>query len=334
MGSSDAQFGRSFALQIASAQDIVEVGSDLRVKFQITANDIETPNTAVIRVYNLSDTRVRQLVASPAGLTPLTAVPGRTRAQWEFSKIVLSAGYGENPGVIFEGTIKQFRRGKERNVDSFLEILAADGDIPYNRGVVNDSLPAGATVNQQFQGLVKAMGIPADPSTTAVLADSPYGGILPRGKVRFGLARYYMSDLAKTANVRWSIQNGQLVLVPITGYLPGDAIKINSATGMVGVPEANEQGVTVTTLLNPAIRVGYRVEINEADVTETVISEQFFPEYNHLNLVATVDRSTEGLYRVIVIEHEGDSRGIEWYTKLVCLSLDPSAAPNAAVSAA
>jgi hypothetical protein len=311
---SAVQFGRGFSLQLAGQQDIVEVGMDLRVRFQITANDIETPNVAVIRVYNLSSERVKYLIS-------------------EFTQVTVAAGYGENIGTIFKGQVKQFRRGKERNVDSYLDILCADGDAAYTLGVVNTSLPAGASANQRFQTLTQSLGVPADPSTTNVLAaNQPTGGILPRGKVMFGLARYYMGDLARTANVRWSIQGGRAVLVPITGYLPGDIIKINSSSGMVGVPEANEQGIAVTCLLNPAIQVGYQVQINEADVTETVIKSQFFPQYTHLNLVATVDQSTEGLYRVIVIEHEGDTRGPEFYTKLVCLKLDPSAAPNASIA--
>lgn len=316
---SAVQFGRGFSLQLAGQQDIVEVGMDLRVRFQITANDIETPNVAVIRVYNLSSERVKYLIS-------------------EFTQVTVAAGYGENIGTIFKGQVKQFRRGKERNVDSYLDILAADGDQAYNFGLVNQgqgiSLPGGTSASQRFNALTQSLGVPADPSATNVLAaNQPTGGVLPRGKVMFGLARYYMGDLARTANVRWSIQGGRAVLVPITGYLAGDIIKINSSSGMVGVPEATEQGITVTCLLNPAIQIGYQIQLNEADVTDTILKSQFFPEYTHLNLVATVDQSTEGLYRVIVIEHEGDSRGNEWFTKLVCLKLDPSAAPTASVQA-
>lgn len=323
MSSGGVQFGRSFALQLSGQNDIVEVGLDLRVRFQITANDIETPNAAVIRVYNLSSERIKQFIA-------------------EFTQVTVIAGYGENPGVIFKGNVKQFRRGKERNVDSYLDILAADGDLAYNFGFVNVSLPAGTTLLDVFNQSVKVMSaeaekagatLTADPYATQVLQQ--FGGILPspRGKVMFGLARNYLRDLARTTNTRWSIQGGRVVLVPTTGYLPGDVIKINSASGLIGVPEATEQGITVTTLLNPAIQVGLRVQLNEADVTETVVREQFFPGYKDLNLVATVDHSTEGFYRVIVIEHEGDTRGQPWYTKLVCLKLDPSAAPNASVAA-
>lgn len=284
--------------------------SNLRFRFEISASDVETPNTARIRVYNLS----RDL----------------TTYATEFSQVVLSAGYGNNPGQIFKGTVKQFRKGRESNVDSFLDIFAADGDLGYNFGIVNTTVPAGSTEAQRLQKYAAALGYPLDPNAPSYLSST--GGILPRGKVLFGLARNYMRDLAETNNVRWSIQNGVVTLIPLAGYLPGDIVVINSATGMVGVPEATDQGILVQTLLNPKIGVGRRVQINNKDITSTLIKQQFFPGYSDLNLPATVDSVGDGIYRVIVIEHEGDTRDVSWYTRLTCLLIDPSAAPDAAVA--
>jgi hypothetical protein len=39
-------------------------------------------------------------------------------------------------GIIFDGTIKQGLRGRENPTDKQLDILATDGDIPYNQGAV------------------------------------------------------------------------------------------------------------------------------------------------------------------------------------------------------
>ena len=62
------------------------------------------------------------------------------------------------------------------------------------------------------------------------------GIILPRGKVMFGMMKAELSKLAANNGVRWSIQGGVMTLVPVTGYLPGQAVQINSATGMIGTP--------------------------------------------------------------------------------------------------
>ena len=44
------QFGRACSLQLFNNQEALDISSDLRIRFQISANDIETPNVAVIRV--------------------------------------------------------------------------------------------------------------------------------------------------------------------------------------------------------------------------------------------------------------------------------------------
>jgi hypothetical protein len=303
MAMSQVQFWRTAKLFLLSDRNALDL-SGLRFRFQISANDVETPNIAEIRVYNLS-----------AG--------SKQEALSEYSTVAINAGYGENPQQIFRGTIKQFRTGKERNVDDFLDIFAADGDVPYNFAVVSEPLKAGSSQQDQFNALAKAAGIPVDGRSSAALST---GGILPRGKVLFGLAKDYFREMARTNNMRWSIQNGALTLIPLDAYLPGTIVKINSATGMIGVPEATEQGISVYCLLNPQIQIGNLLQINNADITATTIKQQFFPSFTDLNLVAGVSKENDGLYRVVVIEHEGDTRGQEWTTHIICLLVDKTAA--------
>lgn len=293
-----------FVANAAKALDL----SSLRFTFKVFNADVQTPNTAYIRVYNLSDGTARQV-------------------RNEYSSVILQAGYEKgNFAVIFQGTIKQFKIGKESNVDSYLDIMAADGDIGYNFGVANQTLKAGSSAVDVIKAAAKGMGFALDPNANVGLT----GGILPRGKVLFGMWRDYMAQLAATQDSRWSIQNGTLVLVKISGYLPGDVVQINSATGMIGIPEATDNGIEVMTLLNPLVKIGRRVQINNKDVTQTIVREQFFPSYTSgPTLVASV--TDDGFYRVLVAEHEGDTRGQSWYTKITCLDLDPSSKPDKSV---
>lgn len=302
---SGVQFLRSASLLLSNGTDVIDL-SNLRFKFEITANDVETPNTARIRVYNLS-TALRSFAIS------------------EFKSVSLSAGYQNNESQIFTGTVKQFRSGRERNVDSFLEILAADGDQAYNLGLINASLAAGSTPAQQLKTFAAAAGVPVDPRADGFLTT---GGILPRGKVMFGLARDYFRDLANTNQCRWSIQNGVATLIPFDSFLPGTIVEMNSASGLIGVPEATDQGIIVECLLNPKIQVGCQLKINNADITSTTIKEQFFPGYTDLNLIAGIappSAANDGLYRVLVVEHQGDTRDTEWYSRITCLLIQQGA---------
>jgi len=318
MSATGIQFGRAASLVVTNnagqginLSELASSSEGLRFRFEINANDLETPNIAMIRVYNLSDITTKEVIG-------------------EYSQVILNAGYGFNAAQIFQGTVKQFRRGKERNTDSFLDIYAADGDLNYNFSTVNAAL-TNATQATVLQTLASSMNLPLDPNAVGYLTEHNFP--LPRGKVMFGLARDYMRDLAATNNVRWSIQGGVLTLIPITGYLPGEAVPINSSTGMIGSPEATEQGVLIQCLLNPLIKVGTAVQLNNKDITATTIKNQLFPGYQDLSYVAKVDSTApDALYRVIVIEHRGDTRDTEWYTKLTCLLIDQSAPANNSVA--
>ncbi|HET9284271.1 MAG TPA: hypothetical protein VFR24_20150 [Candidatus Angelobacter sp.] len=301
------QFGRYASLILEKDTQGLDV-SQLRFKFQTTNNDLETPNTAVIRVYNCKERDLK-----------------------EFDTVTLDVGYENNHAVIFRGSIKQVRLGKETNVDSFVEIMAADNDIGYNFGTVNMTLAAGITPQQELKAYADAMGVTVDPDSEQYLAT---GGILPnpRGKVAFGLARSYMRDLAYTHNLRWTVENGVLYLIPVTGYLAGEAVKINSLTGMVGIPEATDNGINVRVLLNPKIKIGRAIQLNNKDITQTQIRDAFFPGYRTQTRVANV--SNDGIYRVLVAEHTGDTRGGEWYTDIICLNIDISAPSQSAVAPA
>jgi hypothetical protein len=73
--------------------------SEMRIEFRVNAADVETPNTAIIRVYNLSEATATQVAG-------------------EFDRVILEAGYEDgNFGTIFQGTIKQFRRGRVSRTD-------------------------------------------------------------------------------------------------------------------------------------------------------------------------------------------------------------------------
>ena len=220
------QFIRYGQLVVSNGSNGIDLSS-LRFRFDVRASDVETPNTLVVRVYNLAQQTVNSIVQ-------------------EFDTVTLTAGYQNgNKGNIFQGDIKQFYFGKERNVDSFLEIRAGDGDHAYNFSVINQAFPAGTTDQQQLSTLASAMGLSVAQTANGFLTT---GGILPRGKTMFGMARLHMAALAKKNNCRWSIQNGVVTLVPNTGYLPGQAVEINSATGMIGAPEQTDNGIVVAYL--------------------------------------------------------------------------------------
>jgi hypothetical protein len=285
--------------------------SQFRFTFQTRNSDRATPNTAHIRVYNLKPETVRKIGT-------------------EYKEVLLQAGYETGKfGAIFFGTIVQTITGKERNVDTFVDIFAADGDLWHNNSFINKTIAAGATQKDIINAVVNTSG-PDYPLKYSSDAPGIIGGAqgvqnaLSRGKVLFGLSRKYATDWATTNGFRWSIQNGEFVPVPIAGYRPGEAVVLNSSSGLIGVPEATEGGVNVRALLNPLIRIGCLVQIAQNDIVR-YIQQQNGLSFGSGSPPAATPTTEAGFYRVMTAEFEGDTRGQPWYVDMVCLAVDISA---------
>lgn len=286
--------------------------SQLRFKFHISQWDLQTtPNYIVVRIYNLAEDTAQQV-------------------QKEFTSVHLDAGYeGGNFGAIFDGTIKMVRRGRESPIDTYLDILAADADIARNFTVVNKSYKAGVTAKTQFDDIASAMQLPQ-----GYVADMPVNA-LSRGKVLFGMARRRLDNLSATQSATWSVQNGQIQFIPLTAYRPDEAVVLNSNTGMIDLPEQTQDGIRVRCLLNPNIRIGTLLQINNKSIQRAFLGGQNLFNMGRLeDLPGLLPKVTDdGFYRTYVAEHVGDMRGQEWYTNIICLAVDRSAPQGQQVKA-
>lgn len=86
-----------------------------------------------------------------------------------------------------------------------------------------------------------------------------------------GSPREQANAIAKAAGIRWLVDKKNLAIWPASGARSGDAVVISKATGMVGYPEYTVQGIKVTTLFNPSLKLGAKVQ---------VVSELFDPKNN------------------------------------------------------
>lgn len=279
--------------------------SNLRIKFMVKRSDTMTPNMADIRVYNVD---------------PDTAILIRK----EFTKVVLQAGYASNFGVIFQGNIKQILIGRESGTETYIDIVAGDGDRAYNFAIVNSSLAAGSGQTDQVKAAVSSMN--AKGVSAGHLGDFPTNQ-LPRGKVMYGNARDYLRDAAQTTGKVWSIQDEKVTFVGKKTYLPGTAVVLTSKTGMIGAPEQTNEGVNVKCLLNPNIRIATRVKLDNASIQRFKINLSI--PNSAANIPAPIN--ADGVYYVLVVAHSGDTRGTDWYSSLICLNQDITTNPRNSV---
>lgn len=278
--------------------------SELRITFEITKTENETPNSAQIKIYNLAKDTENQIIK-------------------EFTRVTLQAGYQENFGIIFDGEIVQSKRGRDNGTDSYVVIDASDGDSSYNYSTINTTLSAGSTQADHINAVVGAMKI--DKGHIA-----PSGGTLPRGKVMYGSARDVMRQSAQSNGQNWSIQNGKLHILGAHDILPNQAVLLNSQTGLIGGAEQSTKGIKVTALLNPMLHIGAKVIVNEEDVALA----KKIPKQKDASKNPDVDNTDpeknaliakDGAYKIIGADFIGDTRGNDWYSKIVCIDIDESA---------
>jgi hypothetical protein len=295
------QWIRKFSLILGSGSDALDV-SLLRCTFTIKKTSAQTPNEAEIKVYNLSSGTAAQI-------------------QREFTRVILQAGYESNYAVIFDGTTKQIKTGRENGTDTYLQIMASDGDAAYNFAVVNTTLAAGSSSSDHINAAGGAMG--AHGVTTGHIGDVG-GQKLTRGKVMFGSSKDYLRQSAQNSDADWSIQDGKLQIVPIRGLLPTQAVVLTSKTGLIGSPEQTNDGIQAKTLLNPMLKIGGKVIIDNKSVEMATISENKSSKSGDKKQPADKPATiaADGAYKIIKIEYNGDTRGTDWYCDIVCIDID------------
>jgi len=311
---------RKATLYLKSGEKVLDL-SPFRFTFQTFQVDEETPNNCQIRVYNVSRVEIESL----------------TR---EYTEVILQAGYEDSHGVIFSGNIRQFKFGKEGPTDTFLDILAADSDFLFKYGKASTTIPAGTPksealsiaiqeANKSVKDEAGKVGKPASNVSTGQLGQYPktgFGGIYPRGKVMMGSMADIFRNYAEASACTWGISNGVVNIVPYASYLDGAPVDINAATGLIGFPETTEDGIKLKSLLNHKIFPGMRIRLNNKEINQTVLANNALPvaynSYTKTQLMASI--AHDGLYRVYVAEHEGDTRGANWYTNIVALAIDES----------
>ena len=100
-----------------------QANTALRVRFTIKLFAGEKLNIATVRITNPLPATAHQFVSTPD------------------QPITISAGYSDNNGVIFKGTIRQATYGRDNPTDTLLVLYCTDSDVNDNFGIVNKSLP-------------------------------------------------------------------------------------------------------------------------------------------------------------------------------------------------
>jgi hypothetical protein len=278
----------------------------LRAQFMVRQKDSQHPNWMYIRITNLSNDTMNQTFK-------------------EYAKVELKAGYPGRSGVIFKGQVMQIRKGKEPNgVDKYFDVLATSNHQAYGFAMVNKTLKAGWTQKDVVDEALKAMKqFGVEEGHIAELGSKKSN----KATTLFGHAREILRDAAFATGTSWSIQDEKFQMLKPDGYLPGDVVVLNSDTGMIGLPEQNLKGIVVKSLLNPEFHYGGRVKIDQSSIQQALFSPGY-PGSERFQRDTMPSIAPDGIYRILRVDHDGDSEGQDWYSTLTCTNASDSTRPG------
>ena len=237
-------------------------------------------------------------------------------------EVVIEAGYiGNQYGQIYSGVIVQPVRSRPDNVTEQLTLYC----LPQGQAVPSLS---------NFQ-MLRGQSLPAlvkRAITTATVANLRIGSIspsldgikIPRGISYFGLTRDIIDQICSSVGAQaYTDHSGKINIFhpnDIKSYnmnAPNkEIIQLTPQSGLIGMPTQQNLGIQFQCLLNPQITLGCQAQISGTYVEQATyqVAGQGGNSSPPLGL------SYDGIYFVISVEHQGDSRGQDWYTTATAVS--------------
>ena len=217
----------------------------LHVSFSVEKCDVESPNTAKIQVWNLSDENLKILDGNDC-------------------IVELKAGYGNSNALILVGNVTSVVTTLE-NADRMTEIEVMDGRAELRDAALVISMNGSVDCREVYEKISDEMGIPA------AFADGLSFKMMPNGFSYAGSAKNALQKVAAYCGHSWTIQN-QVLQVTWPGMAMGAmGFLLTHDTGLIGIPkritigaagkEESRTGWEAEYLLNGAIGVNDVVEL-------------------------------------------------------------------------
>lgn len=130
------QYGRSIKIQTG---DVTILNSDLDVEFNIPFDDDTEANEAEFLIYNLSDNTIKNIKSN--------------------AKIVVTAGYGKDTGVIFSGFIS-YKKTYYNNCDKITKVYALDDMNLKEKDIESVTFAKGTKASKILKYLCQRVGLP------------------------------------------------------------------------------------------------------------------------------------------------------------------------------
>lgn len=238
-------FGRSWNITVGDTEL-----NDFAIDFSVRKSLKPEPNTAELRIYNLSEATRRKLTQ-----------PKKT-------KIRIEAGYGDNLSMLYLGDVRALAPGEVQGSNVVTELTSADSEKVIGGARLRVPIGAKMPVDDALRTIIAALGVKDGNTATVANALRVKGKtIFARGTVLNGNTARILTDFCRAAGLEWSVQDGAIQLLDLGGHLETNPFVLSADSGLIGSPKLSTEGfVTAECLLIPGLRPGVRVVIESLAV--------------------------------------------------------------------
>lgn len=275
------RFLRDYRLTIGIGAQAVTILPPFRIRFSVDKSDKSDLNKATIKVDGLNEDKRRRLVRDPDE-KPEKDKDGKDKPTSNSNKgyfpVLLEIGYQGKLETIFRGSIDEAGSVRENDGQFVTTISAMDGGEDFLRGFVSTS------VTSKAAAVDAVLGTMPNTKKGKIGAQSD----ITRPKILVGNSMQTISEMLDP-DQRWFIDDERLNILNdsevVSGYVP----VVSAETGLINTPEADKKEVTLTTFLNPSIKVGGLYQ-----------------------LISVTAPHRNGVYKCKLITYSGDPDGSDW----------------------
>lgn len=257
------RFLRDYRLTIGIGAQAVTILPPFRIVFSADKSDKADLNKLTLKIYNLSADKRRKLI--------------RDDDEGDYFPLQLDIGYQGKLETVFRGSIDTAESTRE-GADFVTTINALDGGNDFLRGFVSAAVTS------------KTAAVDAILGTMPNTAKGKVGAMddLIRPKVLVGNSMAVASEMLGPDQSLF-IDNERLNILGLQEVVSSFVPVVSAETGLITTPQAKKKELTLTTFLNPSIKVG-----------------------GLFQLISTTAPHLNGIYKAGLISYSGDFDGSDW----------------------
>lgn len=303
-------FGRAYRLVLGTSEI-----TGLDIEFDVKKTLKKEPNTAAVRVYNLSESTRRAIQGKdlPVELRAGYMGDAPLGASTESALSDIGLGASTTLPLLYLGKLRYATSQQDDSMAWITSVSSGDGDRAVTKARTKKAYRAGTPWASIVKDLAADMGLDSSNAIAVMSSPALATKTLPGSLQLQGASAADLSRVLDALDFDWSVQDGALQLLRYGQAVTTNVVELSADSGLIGSPEIAlradpragkgpkaalaqpQHFIRARSLLNGALVPGCKVSIRAA--------------------------MTKGFYRVEAASHIGSTHDVTWYTDLEATEL-------------